>query len=107
MAEVVYSRQARADMLDVWLWIAETSGATMADTLIERIERRVSMLANHPEMGPVRPEIAEAARVLVSERWLVLYCIDEMLVRIVRVVDGARDLRQIEWSTSGKPAARS
>jgi toxin ParE1/3/4 len=98
MAEVVYSRQARADLLDVWLWIAESTSVAMADTIIERIERRISALEDHPEMGPARPEIAEGARALVCERWLALYLVDGIFVRIVRVIDGARDLRQIEWS---------
>jgi len=48
-------------------------------------------------MGPKRPEIATDARVLVVERWLVLYSVDNDDVRIVRIMDGASDLRDITW----------
>ncbi|WP_280951775.1 type II toxin-antitoxin system RelE/ParE family toxin [Rhizobium chutanense] len=92
-----YSSRARSDMLDIWLWIAGSSGQTMADTIIARIEKRISSLSRHPQMGPKRPEIAEDARVLVVERWLVLYSFDSEDVRIVRVMDGASDLRDIPW----------
>ncbi|HWT60165.1 MAG TPA: type II toxin-antitoxin system RelE/ParE family toxin [Rhizobium sp.] len=97
MAAVVYSRRARADMLDLWLWIAEKSGQPIADTVIDRIERRIASLERHPQMGPKRPDIARGARILVVERWLVLYACDSDDVRIVRVIDGASDLRDIGW----------
>ncbi|WP_105384233.1 type II toxin-antitoxin system RelE/ParE family toxin [Neorhizobium alkalisoli] len=94
---VVYSSRARDDMLDIWSWIAESSGVTLADTVVERIGARISQLEHHPEMGPARPDIAEAARMLVVERWLALYAIAEDRVRIVRIVDGAADLRRVRW----------
>ena len=84
-------------MLDLWLWIAEKSGPPIADTVIDRIERRISSLERHPQMGPKRPDIARGARILVVERWLVLYACDTDDVRIVRVIDGASDLRDIGW----------
>ena len=96
---VVYSGRARDDILDIWLWIAESSGVTMADAVIDRIEARISQLEHHPEMGPARTDIAKTARVLVVERWLALYAIAEDRVRIVRIMDGAADLRQIRWQS--------
>ncbi|ARM89481.1 toxin-antitoxin system toxin RelE/ParE family protein [Rhizobium sp. CIAT894] len=97
MATVLYSSRARADMLDLWLWIAEKSGPPIADTMIDRIERRISSLERHPQMGPKRPAIARDARALVVERWLVLYSCDSTDVHIVRIIDGASDLRDISW----------
>jgi len=97
MADIFYSGRARSDMLDIWLWIAGNSGPAMADTIIDRIEQRISSLSEHPQMGPKRPEIAADARVLVVERWLVLYSVDNDDVRIVRIIDGASDLRDTTW----------
>jgi len=48
MADIFYSSRARSDMLDIWLWIAGNSGPTMADTIIDRIEQRISSLGQHP-----------------------------------------------------------
>ena len=94
MAHVRYSRKAKADLLDLWLWLAEDS-LHIADQKIAEIERRASTLKEHPELGVARPEIGPRARSLVIERWLVLYIIDGDGVLIMRVVDGARDLRKL------------
>lgn len=95
---IVYSSRAREDMLDIWTWIAQTSGASTADTIIDRIEHRIARLTDFPEMGPMRPDIAETARMMVVERWLVLYALVDETVRIVRIVDGVIDLRRIGWN---------
>ena len=94
MARIHYTHQARADLIDIWIHIANDSQTT-ADRCIERIESRCRELAEFPELGPERPDIAPDARMLVIDRWLVLYRIEGDGVRIVRVVDGARDLTRI------------
>lgn len=95
MVQVIYSARARADMNDIWREIALDGGEALADKKIDRIDRRAAMLSRHPHMGLARPEIADDARSLLVERWLVLYRVDTDAVRIMRVVDGARDLRRI------------
>jgi toxin ParE1/3/4 len=96
---VVYSSRARDDMLDIWSWIADKSGVAMADAVAERLEARISRLSDHPEMGPGRPDITQSARMLLVERWLALYAIADDTVRVVRIVDGAADLRRVKWDT--------
>lgn len=86
---------ARDDMSRIWLWIATATGVTMADTISDRLERRIATLADNPHLGPARPEIGEEARHLVCERWLALYRIAPEGVQVVRVVDGAQDLRNV------------
>jgi toxin ParE1/3/4 len=94
VVRVRYSRKAKADLLDLWIWLAEDS-LQIADQKIAEIERRASTLKEHPELGVARPEIGLEARSLVIERWLALYVIDADGVLIMRVVDGARDLRKL------------
>jgi toxin ParE1/3/4 len=89
-----YSHKAKADLLDLWLWLAEDS-LHIADQKIAEIERRTLVLKDHSELGVARPEIGKWARSLVIERWLVIYIIDDDGVLVMRVVDGARDLRKI------------
>ena len=55
-------------------------------------------MAELPESGPPRPDIAGAARMLVIARWLALYEITKGGVRIMRVVDAARDLGELDLS---------
>lgn len=95
MARLVYSARARADMEDIWLTLAKGGGALLADHILDRIALRAAMLKQHPHLGPARPEIADNARSLRVERWLVLYRADSDVVRVMRVIDGARHLRRI------------
>lgn len=97
MAQVLFAARARADFEDIWLQVALNNGARLADGIIDRIERRTAMLARHPDMGPARPEIGERARSLLIERWLILYRVDADAVRIIRIVDGARDLKRLAF----------
>jgi toxin ParE1/3/4 len=97
VGKVRYTRRARADLLDIWEWIASDKLAT-ADRVYDAIEKRCNSLREHPQLGRPRPEIAEGARSLVMERWFVFYRIVEDGVQIVRVVDGARDLSKMAWT---------
>src|ERR1700721_1664074 len=72
-SEVVLPRQARQDLLDIWLHIARQNSETIADKIYDRIEETCRLLRDHPQLGPARPEIAKDARALVVERWLALY----------------------------------
>lgn len=97
MGFVHYTNRAKRDLLDIWLWIARDS-ATVADTVLDRIEQRAAKLSQHREIGMARPEIGEGARGLVIERWVVLYRLVDGGVQIVRIVDGARDLGRLDWA---------
>jgi toxin ParE1/3/4 len=97
VSEVRYSRRAREDLLDIWLYIARQNSEAAADRVFDRIEEGCRALARHPELGPVRSEIADDARSLVIQRWLALYRLTTRGVEVVRVIDGARDLGRIDW----------
>jgi toxin ParE1/3/4 len=97
VSEVRTSRRAREDLLDIWLYISRQNSKAAADRVFDRIEEACRALARHPELGPARPEIADDARSLVIRRWLALYRLTSYGVEVVRVIDGARDLRRIEW----------
>ncbi len=55
-------------------------------------------MAEFPESGPLRPDIADGARMLVIVRWLALYEITTGGVRIMRIVDAARNLGELDLS---------
>ena len=78
-------------MLDIWLWLARDNLA-LADDVLDRVDERLKQLADFPELGVARPDIAPGARSLLVERWLVLYHLNERGVNVVRIVDGVRDL---------------
>lgn len=98
MREVRLSHLAQRDLLEIWLRIATDNGTATADRWIDRIEARCRQLAEFPEQGPARPDIADDARALVIARWLALYQITKNGVRMIRVVDAARDLGELDLS---------
>lgn len=98
MAKLHYTRRAREDLLDIWLYLAARNSAALADAIYDRIEESCSSLKQHPQIGQARPEIAPDARAWVIERWLALYRVAEYGAQIVRIVDGARDIAAIEWT---------
>ena len=98
MGEVRLSHSAQRDLLEIWFHIATDKGAATADHWIDRIEARCRQLAEFPESGPSRPDIADQARALVIARWLALYEVTMGGVRIMRVVDAARDLGELDLS---------
>ena len=104
MGRVRYTKRAREDMRDIWLQVARRRSESVADKIVERIEERSRQLNDHPQLGRVRPEIAEGARALVAGRWLLLYRLTPDGVQIVRIVDGARDLRRIAEITAPFPS---
>jgi toxin ParE1/3/4 len=56
---------------------------------------RTEQLSEFPQLGRLRPEIAEAARSLNVGNYLVLYRIVTRTVEVVRVAHGARDLTKL------------
>ena len=98
MEEVRLSRLAQRDLLEIWFHIAADKGSHTADHWIDRIEARCRQLAEFPESGPPRPDIADDARMLVIVRWLALYEITKDGVCIMRVVDAARNLGELDLS---------
>lgn len=94
MGRVTRTGHASADLDDIWLHVALDNPAA-ADRLIDRIVARCQDLADHPRLGPSRPEIAPEARILVVGDYLALYRIMGDSAEIVRVVHGARALKAL------------
>ena len=97
MGQIRYSPGAREDLHGIWSQVARDNGPVAAGRKWDRIEQRAALLADHPEMGPARPEIGDDARHLVFERWLILYRKTAGGIEVIRIVDGVRDLIKLPW----------
>lgn len=96
-----WSKEAREDLLEIYVVIG-LDNARAAERIYDRLEHRADILREQPRLGPRRPEIRPAARILVESPYLILY---ETIpdtddgpverVEIVRVVDGRRDLASL------------
>jgi toxin ParE1/3/4 len=96
MARYTKRPKAQADLLEIWLYVAQDS-ARAADRLLDRIEAQCRLLADNPRLGKARPEIASDARAWIVGRYLVLYRERDEGIEVVRVVHGAREIEHIEF----------
>ena len=89
--------EAQQDIADIWHFIAQ-DGVVTADQVIDVIKSQFHQIAQQPELGRAREDLVPGLRSVVVRRYrryLVFYkqCPDE--VKIVPVLDGSRDLKQV------------
>jgi toxin ParE1/3/4 len=85
------SPQAQTDVDDIWLTIA-TDNLRAAERQIEMFYAAELRLADFPEMGRARDDLAPGLRNWTVGVYLILYRTTDYGVEIVRIVRGARDL---------------
>jgi len=89
--------QAVADLDDIWLYVARGSGSVeIADQLIDSITERFFLLSGHPYLGRRRDEdLGIGSRSFSVGEYVIVYCVADQEVLILRVVDGRRDLEAL------------
>ncbi|MGM0562448.1 MAG: type II toxin-antitoxin system RelE/ParE family toxin [Pseudomonadota bacterium] len=92
MPELLRTAQADADLLDIWLFIAQDNPEA-ADRVMDAMEARWQRLLVHPWSGVAREDIGPGIRCLVSGQYLTLYRVETDSVRIVRILHGRRTLQ--------------
>ncbi|MCX7096375.1 MAG: type II toxin-antitoxin system RelE/ParE family toxin [Methylococcales bacterium] len=91
MPIIVKRPLAKADLADIWDYIADDSEAR-ADSFIDRIDEKVNTLAQCPAIGRLRDELAENLRSFPVGRYVIFYLPLSDGIEIVRVLHSARDL---------------
>ncbi len=94
MPVIQRTAQAEEDLIDIWLYIAQDNPAA-ADRLLDTIDSKILLLAEQPALGPAREDIAPDLRYLPMGNYLILYRIILDGIEIVRVVQGARNLKAL------------
>lgn len=92
MAEVRHSVQARKDLAELWLYVADHSGADRADHLLSRLNAAAELLALMPRMGRPRDRVREGLRSWTVGRHQILYFPLPDGIQIFRVIDSRRDI---------------
>jgi toxin ParE1/3/4 len=73
--ELVWSNQARTDLLDIYVLIGLEQPAA-AERYFDRIEAKAELLRSQPRMGVRRPDVRPSVRMLVEAPYLLLYRTD-------------------------------
>ena len=91
MATVEKTVEARSDLLQIWLYIAEDNPSA-ADRLLDSVDAKCDLLARLPEIGRERPELGPDLRGFPVGSYIIFYRVIDSGVEIVRVLSAARDL---------------
>lgn len=100
------SREARADLQQVYLQGIETFGSRQADDYIEGLFAKLDLLADFPRLGAARPELSPDAHVIFYKSHAILYRIDGEAVFVRRIRHGLEDW-QSDASDIGSSDERS
>ncbi len=82
---------ANSDLDAIWDYVARDNPAA-ADDLIDTLVEKCWMLAAHPDVGELRPELAPRLRSFSVGNYVILYRPVEDGVDVARVIHGSRDV---------------
>lgn len=92
MTRIRFTSSAQADLLELWLVIAEEN-LLAADESLDVIQSTVSLLGSQPEMGRLRPELAVGIRSIPTRTpYIIFYMPNADGLLVVRVLHHARDI---------------
>ncbi len=94
MSKVVKLPQARQDLKEIWRYIAQDSPAS-ADRLLDRIDDKCRLLAEYPNIGHNRQELAVGLQSFPVGRYTLFYRLIDDGIEVVRVLHSARDITQL------------
>jgi toxin ParE1/3/4 len=91
------AQRAVADLDDIWYYVVkESSNIEIADRLIDSITSRFFLLASHPHLGRSREDdFGIGSRSFPVGEYVIIYCVENADVLILRVAHGSRDLETL------------
>nr|WP_294813033.1 type II toxin-antitoxin system RelE/ParE family toxin [uncultured Sphingomonas sp.] len=89
MARVVRSPAALRDAARIWAYVALDNVAA-ADALVDRLDEKLTLLAENPGLGTPRPEFRADLRSVAVGNYVIFYTPFPDGIRVVRILHGAR-----------------
>jgi toxin ParE1/3/4 len=89
---------ARSDLIEIWQYIADDSPED-ADRFLDTLEEKISLLADNPEMGKRREELAEGLRSFPVSNYMIYYRPHggkEGIV-VVRVLNATQNITELHF----------
>jgi len=91
MPSVIQHARAVADMIEIWDHIAEDD-EDRADDFVALLGRKFLVIAQQPNIGRTREELAKGLRSFPVGRYIIFYRITRKGIEIARVVHASRDI---------------
>jgi toxin ParE1/3/4 len=82
--------EANTDLIEIGFYIAQDDRAA-ADRLVDSLTEKFEILAQHPEMGRLRDDLAPSLRSFVTDSYIIFYQPTENGIEVVRVLHSSRD----------------
>jgi toxin ParE1/3/4 len=89
-----FAPKAVRDIQDIGDYIGAENPAAAA-RLIDALEARCARIEDAPRAGVRRPELKTGLRSIAFQRYVIFYTLQEDVVRIERVLHGARDIEAL------------
>lgn len=94
MSRLHYSLRSRADLEDIWDYIAGDS-LRRAETVLDRIHAKIETLRQQPIMGHRRDDVHRGSRCVTGDGYMIFYRYKADVVHIDRIVHHSRQLSRI------------
>jgi toxin ParE1/3/4 len=95
MSRVRVANDARADLDEIWNYIATKGSIETANRFIDSLTGKFLLIARSPEIGRRRDELQPGIRSFVVEPYVVYYRQISRGAAILRVLHGARDIERL------------
>lgn len=96
MLQLIKSPRSEADLIDIWLYVAEDQPLN-ADRLLDQFNHTLHQLLDMPTMGIERPELAPELKSFPVSNYILYYRVSGNQLQLVRVLSSARDIDRVEW----------
>lgn len=88
---IVKNPCAKNDVLEIWEYIASNS-TSQADAFIDEIDRLLSTIAQHSDMGRVRNDLLKGLKSFPIGKYIIFYRVILNGIELIRVFHSARDI---------------
>lgn len=95
MADLVFSPEASSDLAGIYAVSAVDFGEDTAKKYLAGIQNAVGRLAQFPESCTFYPGLQPPVRYLAYKRHRIIYDYDGEIVRVIRIIHQARDVRRL------------
>lgn len=97
--KIIWSRDAKEDLLDIITYIKENTGSNTARVIYNKIQSKIEKIAQFPEGFRVVPELKEIGvneiKELIESPWRIFYKTTESEIKILTIIDGRRNIEDI------------
>lgn len=96
MLTLIKSPKAEADLIDIWLYIAEDQTVN-ADRLMDRLNDMACLLAETSDMGVDRSSLCLGLKSFPVGSYILYYRVNGLELELVRVLSASRDTDGLSW----------